>query len=274
MATTIFLINPYIPTITYLLDDYSATAAYSLRQLKTGVSNVVRVRRSSDNAEQDFNATEVTDGTLTTFTGANDGFVTTIYDQVGSNDLVKAAATAQPKLVSSGTLNTDSNGNPYCYFDGTGDELISGQVIDGTESDIWTFATFSSSQAQFYIDVDSTGRLGAESDTSLNREQMRVRVNAVEYDTFDGSQSTGAKLMTLKYDRGTELRLYLNGTSELSDGTLTNNDITITNGYMWLGRRVNGNYETSEFQELILFNTDQSTNKTAIETEISTHYSL
>jgi hypothetical protein len=32
-----------LPSNSYLLDDYTAAAAYSLRQLKTGVTNVVRV---------------------------------------------------------------------------------------------------------------------------------------------------------------------------------------------------------------------------------------
>ena len=35
----------------FLLDSYSASVAYSTRKLKTGVTNAIRVRRSSDNAE-------------------------------------------------------------------------------------------------------------------------------------------------------------------------------------------------------------------------------
>lgn len=48
-----------------------AYGAYSLTQLSSGAAvDVVRVRRSSDVTEQDFNATEVTDGTLLTFVQA------------------------------------------------------------------------------------------------------------------------------------------------------------------------------------------------------------
>ena len=39
-----------------------ATVAYSLRKLSNAVSNVVRVRRSSDNAEQDFTANQIESG--------------------------------------------------------------------------------------------------------------------------------------------------------------------------------------------------------------------
>ena len=50
----------YIP----LAGDYGAEVAYSLRQVVSSYTGpVVRVRRSSDNAEKDFTATEVKDGT-------------------------------------------------------------------------------------------------------------------------------------------------------------------------------------------------------------------
>ena len=47
-----------------------AAAAYSLRHVSDGYTgDVVRVRRSVDNTEQDFNPTEIEDGTLTSFVG-------------------------------------------------------------------------------------------------------------------------------------------------------------------------------------------------------------
>jgi len=54
----------------FVLDQYTgAAAAYSLRRLSVNTTNVVRVRRSVDNAEDDFTADEITDGTLTSFVG-------------------------------------------------------------------------------------------------------------------------------------------------------------------------------------------------------------
>ena len=78
-----FWINPiYIPT-GYLLEDYSgAAAAYSLRKIANATTSVIKVRRSSDNTEQDFTASEIIDGTLTTFTGAgqiNTGAAADLY---------------------------------------------------------------------------------------------------------------------------------------------------------------------------------------------------
>ena len=63
--------------------DLAPAAAYSLRSFDVDADpNVVNVRRSSDGALRDFKASEVSDGTLTSWVGAgNDGQVTTWYDQ-------------------------------------------------------------------------------------------------------------------------------------------------------------------------------------------------
>ena len=102
-----------------LLDVYSgATAAYSLRDLRAGTSGaaVVRVRRSSDNTEQNFTAVEVVNGTLTSFCGAGNGFIRTWYDQSTSgNHAIQATTSSQPRIVSGGVLDTDG-GNPAIVF--------------------------------------------------------------------------------------------------------------------------------------------------------------
>jgi hypothetical protein len=108
-----------------LLDLYpGAAAAYSLRNLSTAYTGpVVCVRRSSDNTEQDFTASQVTDGTLTTFCGAGNGFVRTWYDQSGGGYHAGNSATGgQPQIVSSGAPITEG-GKPAVLFDGTNDSL-------------------------------------------------------------------------------------------------------------------------------------------------------
>jgi hypothetical protein len=86
---------------------------------------VVRVRRSSDNTEQDFTAKQIDSGALETWVGAgNDGFVTTWYDQSGNgNDATQATASSQPKIVDTGALVTE-NGKAALDFDGVDDGLI------------------------------------------------------------------------------------------------------------------------------------------------------
>ena len=72
--------------------DLAPALAYSLRSFDSSADpNVVNVRRSSDSATADFKASEVSDGTLTTWVGSgNDGYVTTWYDQGGTNHAAQA----------------------------------------------------------------------------------------------------------------------------------------------------------------------------------------
>ena len=83
-----------------------AAAAYSLRDIGAMNGRVVRVRRSSDNQEEDFSANQVAIGLLETFVGSgNDGFVTKWYDQSGNNrPLIQATTSEQPSIVENGVF--------------------------------------------------------------------------------------------------------------------------------------------------------------------------
>lgn len=99
--------------------------AYSLRQLRAGVTNVARVRRSNDNTELDFTASHITDGTLLSWVGAGNGFVTTLYQQSVNRPTLHATQTVptnQPQLVANGAL-VMTNGRPAMRFNGTGTRL-------------------------------------------------------------------------------------------------------------------------------------------------------
>ena len=110
-----------------LLNQYpGAAAAYSLRKLSSSTSNVVRVRRNSDNAEQDFTAAQVSNGTLESFCGVGDGFVETWYDQSGNgNDATQSVAEGQPKIVDGGSLVADG-----IDFDGVNDGLFGSHILN------------------------------------------------------------------------------------------------------------------------------------------------
>jgi hypothetical protein len=87
-------------------------AAWSLRLVRTAYTGpIIRVRRSSDDAEQDFYADRVSGlldaPAIVAWVGAgNDGFVRTWYDQTGNGwHGVQTILTYQPKLVSAGVWN-------------------------------------------------------------------------------------------------------------------------------------------------------------------------
>jgi hypothetical protein len=107
----------------------SAAAAYGLRKLNQAYSgNAIRVRRSSDNAELDigFNAYgDLNQSALTTFVGAGNGFITTIYDQSGNNrNITQPTALNQPRIISSGSFVDSINNNPGIGFDGVASTMF------------------------------------------------------------------------------------------------------------------------------------------------------
>ena len=109
------------PTFTGVLDSLSATAAsFSVRRLRGGYTGaLLRVRRSTDNAQQDIGATvagNLDTAALTSFCGSASCFVTTWYDQSGNGrDAVQATDTAQPALVTSGAIE-QLNSRPGARF--------------------------------------------------------------------------------------------------------------------------------------------------------------
>ena len=110
------------------LDAYTTNiwSVISMRKLIGSYSgSCVRIRRSSDNTEQDigFSGGLIDQAAAVSFCGAGDGFVVRGYDQSGSgNDFIQTATTArQPKLVSSGSFNASGQ----IEFDGTDDWMES-----------------------------------------------------------------------------------------------------------------------------------------------------
>ena len=146
-------VGDYFTQNTPLLDTYSgAAAAYSLRLLdSTYTGSAIRVRRSSDNTEQDigFNVFgELDTVSLLAFAGTGDAFVKTWYDQASTNDATQTTTANQPQIVSSGAVIVE-NGKPAVEFDGTNDEILFSSYIITQENILYTgVARCSSSSAE------------------------------------------------------------------------------------------------------------------------------
>ena len=110
-----------------LLDEYTgATAAYSLRKLRNDYTgDCITVRRTTPAGSQNigFDADGNLDtAAIETFCGNGDGFVSTWFDQVGSNNVTQVSSASQPKICSAGSVIT-LNGKPALQFDGSNDSL-------------------------------------------------------------------------------------------------------------------------------------------------------
>jgi len=85
----------------------NASLGLSLDKLdKNYTGSAIKVRRSSDNNELDigFVNNELDTASLLDFVGSGNGFVTIIYDQVGSNNMTQTTSSKQGLIVSSGSV--------------------------------------------------------------------------------------------------------------------------------------------------------------------------
>jgi len=260
-------VGDYFTQNTPLLDTYSgAAAAYSLRKLSSSYSgSAIRVRRSSDNTEQDigFNVFgELDTVSLLAFAGTGDAFVKTWYDQASTNDATQTTTANQPKIVSSGAVIVE-NGKPAVEFDGSSNILDASLTIPNDFTAIITGLSTNTISNQKFI-ADETNSKG------------QLFVNAGNYNWYDGSTVT-------LLESADVLRhlFFVSADSGGSFVSIDGADQTITGisntGYGELrigGRAISSQYLDGNIQEVILYPSDQSDNRSNIETNINTFYSI
>jgi hypothetical protein len=252
-----------------ILDSFSGAAgAYSVRLLRQAYSGAaMRVRRSSDNAETDIGFTKKGDlntAALTSFCGAGNGFVTTWYDQsVNGKNAVQASTTAQPQIVSSGSLIAEG-GKAALQYDGTNDGMMTGitALTNGTNVSVFHVAKTSDTNGVLYWGNDNARwfyylQSGSSSTTTSDRFTVSSAFK----------NGTSQTITT----RGNWFTAYGNGVRHVSSvfGSVALNDWL---NFGWC------NYATLEMsaniQEIILFPSSQTGNRTAIESNINTYFGV
>lgn len=284
-----------------ILDQYAgAAAAYSLRALSSAwlAGDVVEVRRSSDSTTQSFTANEVSNGTLEAFCGVGDGFVSTWYDQSGNgNDATQATTTAQPKIVDAGALVTDAGGKPWIDFQNAaggniGLDLASNiretngassifasikfdQIFTGTNEyqnpiflyDTQRWVVGSTTGQVDYKDICISDAGGVTEDFRYVRFPSTLTNHNLLTSIYDGSSTTGGGKPDIQFNENSAAKVGTDGTDGFGVPTTGNNSI---------GYRIDTNNQgcDAKFQEIIIYDSDQSANRTGIETNINDHYSI
>ncbi len=198
-----------------------------------------------------------------------DGAVTTFYDQTGNgNHATNSTASEQPLIVSGGRLR----------------ELKSKAAINGNGTDdilsLSTGLNLSSGYSIFQVvqvpSANSYGMTINSSDTSNFSRTMifddlyRLAADGTNYDNYSTSGNKGAQyLWSSIVDGSGNLDTNRNGSAYGS--TITS--VTGTFEFDIIGTNIGAN-SFEYFQELIVFNSDQSTNRTGMETNINDHFSI
>lgn len=259
--------NP-IPSFVGILDGLSnIVGAYSVRRLRVAYTGaLIRLRRSSDNAESDFGF--LADGSLdaaavSVWLGGGNGYATTWYDQSGNGrNLVQATADNQPLYVASGP-----NSKPTLRFDGTNDRLktatwtaiaLPQHIFTVLKQVAWV-------DGRYIFDGGITNAMGLLQTGGSGRVKLftgPLSDNAVDFGT------TLYNVGTFLYrTSGGQAYLRKNGVTTLGGFGQGNNNTGIT-----LGCRGDGtaSFSNVEFSEFAMFSATQT--ETAIEASMKAYY--
>jgi len=265
-----------------LLDSYpNAAAAYSLRKLRLAYAgSCIRVRRSSDNAEQDigFVANVLDTASLLTFTGANNGFVTTWYDQSGSGlNLTQTTAAKQPQIVSSGVVITGSGSKPALDF-GTTRWFTGGNIVNVTK---WSkFNVFNSVDVTQVQELSMKGVGGSYFANGMIIVSSKVRAT---FSPSVGTEVTAFSTLTLvnntwylgsmRYDK-VNLTAYTNGANSAS--TAETRDMPTTTQPFTVGvlGDLNSFNMRGKMQEDLTWPDQSDGNHTGINANINSFYAI
>jgi hypothetical protein len=269
--------------VSLLLDTYTgAKVAVSLRKLRNAYTgSAVRVRRSSDNAEQDigFNgANEIDTAVLKTFIGANTGYVVKWYDQSGNaNDASQSTTTQQGAIVISGAVQR-TNGKVSVYFDG--DDAYNTATVS-LNTYLYISAIFKASNnfiiAEHGPDAYDNGNgTGFFFFTDVLSSWLFSRSSAFYYCYGSNSWAGTNQVLTTLSNNSSGAAYYKNGVVQNNDivtGSSLSNTSYTNNIYLW--SRANTSVIISGYaQETIIWDKDMASDRAAVELNTNTFYSI
>ena len=266
-----FLINPYILQAS---EDFVFNSvndlAFSVRKVNESYSgSCMRVRRSTDNAEQDigFVNGDLDTSAISTFCGANIGYVVKWYDQSGNNnDKFNSTGGNQPIIYNNGF--TLRNGKPYISASPTQYLYLASSYSQLNNEDYTFFMTYEKS---------STGTQALLVDVN-NRYSWLDYGNSQWIINQDGITISSQYLVNTLYlnntisdaDTGTEI--FRNGTSIGTRGAnrvIVNNDGGIRYLPYFAFRTA-----TILFSEFIWYKEDKTASASTMRDNINNYYNI
>ena len=241
----------------------SAVFAFSLYRLRYGYAGAcLRVRRASDNAEQDigFDIDSLDITALETFCTGTDGYVVALWCQQVCNMAVQLTASDQPQIVSSGSVIT-KDGYPAIDFDGTNDHMDLALPVTMNSAYVTAANDAITEVIQLIIGHASTtdqlfwGGTGG----SLTGIGTNGAITTTE--------DTDLHTASFYADAGANDGVYVDAGADSSVNPVATATFNI------LGHRGGTSfYMNGKILEVIIFDTDQWVNKTDHETDITNRY--
>ena len=289
-------INPTAPTSGFLFTYSGAAVAYSVRQLNNNATQIMRVRRTSDNVEADvgFDTNDelsLTSPISTTSDGLSytdfadfvdhtgtptDAVVRTWYDQTGLQfHAEQDVSIQQPQIydASTGFVLVESGGKPGVLCADLNDFMTVTGAVDTTARTIYQWSVHS---------IEGTGSYPAVKTQQLqdfyniNTEIPRTGILRATTQTFvNAASAINANQAYLRhsYADTTNVRTYLDGSSTaIIDFSDANEDWGSADFEIF--NSATGSTGRMTLSELVFWQSSQSGNVTAINNNINAHFGI
>lgn len=269
--------TPPAPAFTGLLDTYpGAKTAYSVRRLSgTYNGSALKIRRSNDNATLDvgFDSNgDLDTAAITTFVGGNSAYVDTWYDQSGNGyDLTQATTGDQPRIVSTGTLDTVSSIAAPRFLNS---EFISNASVNTTDENFVNYFIVAKADSLTGEKIITDAVTGNQALVFTDAGTLKIARGTTANTTLSFG-TTLNRLLSILIDsnptNNCDAWSYTN--SILTDGSIGTNT---NNGLRLGGTRgaTPGAYWDGWMQEFIMYPIDVASDRSDIVTDIATYYSI
>ena len=265
------------PSFTGLLDEYSGAAvAYSLRLLSSTYSgNAIRVTTDgTDSADIGFVNNELDTATLEAFANGGDAYVSTWFDQSGNGkNATQSALGNMPKIVSSGsTIN--KNGKPTLEFDSLSSQDFNVSISINTTA-YSNFIVEASDEAPNTSTQVMYGVSGTVFWSRLRSIDLESRVSASPSINLDDdfAYTTSQQYLISIMNGASQGAHYIDGTIGNKSPKDTSTSGGISASSLKLGSN-GGSHFNGKIQEMVFYFSDESSNRTGIETNINDFYNI
>jgi hypothetical protein len=199
-----------------------------------------------------------------------DGFVETWYDQSGNGiDLSQSVSSRQPLIVNAGTLVTNPEGSPSIECESTGHWLESGGN-NTVGSDFSIYAVWTTPpQLSTLLGYDTNRHM-----IRLGDDALRVTINLSSTPYLEFTDLTEGETTLVNINKHSDT-ISANFNSTISSGTAT-----LSGTFVWnrifnrSGAGASYNDYTGKASEIIVYPSDQSANRPAIEANINNQYDI
>ena len=244
----------------------------------TSTSSSINVSSFQMSATSGDTAATTLGAFMTELSSSTDLFVETWYDQSGnSRDAVQTTTAEQPKLASSGTLETDANGKITMLFDGTDDDFDLPSTVMSSLDSVSAFNVCSTTE------TGSSTRIGlglSRSQGGAKRHYLPVKNSGQFFHSYD-AQFAGSAQKLADADTNQHLFSSVAGSSTAKgffDGTekfsKTSVDTYASNTAGGIGSTNGGSNWQGDISEIIIYDSDQTSDFDAINTQIKSYYGI